>query len=233
VSDAVDARLRELAELHAVDAGAVPAWRALLDLLAADPTAPTTVREPERAFDLHVADSLAGLAVAELRGAGRIADLGAGAGFPSLVLAAALPEAAVALVESVGRKGAFLERAIAAAGLANAEVVCARAEEWRAGLNTCDAVTARALAPLGVLCEYAAPLLRDGGVLVAYKGARDPAEEADGARAADVVGLELGPVLAVEPFPGTDHRHLHLYFKVRETPSRFPRRAGMARKRAL
>jgi 16S rRNA (guanine527-N7)-methyltransferase len=229
----IEARLRDLAAQHGVPDGAVAPWRAVLDLLAADATAPTTVREPARAVDAHVADSLTGLAVAELRSAGRIADLGAGAGFPGLVLAAALPDAQVALVESAGRKCAFLERAIAAAGLANAEVVHARAEEWRAGLNVNDAVTARALAPLGVLCEYAAPLLRPGGVLVAYKGVRDQAEEDAGARAADVVGLERGPVLAVEPFAGADHRNLHLYFKVRETPSRFPRRPGMARKRPL
>jgi 16S rRNA (guanine527-N7)-methyltransferase len=230
----VDARLRELVAQHGVPERAVAAWRALLELLAADPTAPTTVREPERAVDVHIADSLTGLAVVELRGAGRIADLGAGAGFPGLVLAAALPQARVALVESSARKCTFLERAIEAAGLANADVVHSRAEEWRAGLNVQDAVTARALAPLGVLCEYAAPLLRrPGGVLVAYKGVRDAAEEEAGARAADIVGLERGPVLAVEPFTGADHRNLHLYFKFRETPSRFPRRPGMASKRQL
>ena len=56
-------------------------------------------------------------------------------------------------------------------GLANAEVVCGRAEAWADGLGRCDVVTARALAALPVLCEYAAPLLREGGVLVAWKGA--------------------------------------------------------------
>jgi 16S rRNA (guanine527-N7)-methyltransferase len=149
------------------------------------------------------------------------------------VLAAALPEARVSLVESASRKCAFLERAVAAAGLPNVDVVHARAEEWREGLGACDAVTARALAPLGVLAEYAAPLLVPGGVLVAYKGMRDPAEEADGDRAAGVLGLEPRPPAAVDPFPGADHRHLYVYSKVRDTPDRFPRRPGMARKRPL
>jgi 16S rRNA (guanine527-N7)-methyltransferase len=94
-------------------------------------------------------------------------------------------------------------------------------------------VTARAVAPLDALAEYAAPLLREGGALVAWKGRRDPDEEAAGARAAGVVGLEIAEVRPVQPFAAAEHRHLHVYVKVRPTPDRFPRRPGMARKRPL
>lgn len=226
-------RLTALAERHALPGDAPARLTALLELVAEDETAPTTVREPERAVDVHVADSLSGLEVEALRGARRIADLGAGAGFPGLVLAAALPAAEVVLVESLGRKCAFLGRAIERMGLANAGVVCARAEEWAEGIGTADVVTVRAVAPLNVLGEYAAPLLVGGGRLVAYKGVRDQGEERDAAAAAAHLGLELAEVLAVDPFPGADHRHLYVYLKVRETPSRFPRRPGMARKRPL
>jgi 16S rRNA (guanine527-N7)-methyltransferase len=229
----VDARLAELERHYDLPASTAPALRRLLDVVATDPHAPTTVTEPGVAVDIHVADSLAGLGVPEVREASRLADLGAGAGFPGLVLAAALPATRVTLVESVARKCAFLERAATVAGLPNVDVVAARAEAWRDGLGSCDVVTARALAPLGVLAEYAAPLLRSGGVLVAYKGARDPGEEAGGARAAGVLGLEARPPVAVEGIPGVLHRHLYVYSKVRETPPRFPRRPGMARKRPL
>ena len=82
---------------------------------------------------VHVADSLAGLAFGELVGARTICDLGAGAGFPGLVLAAALPDARVDLLESIGRKCQFMERAIAETGLTNARVVCDRAETWALG----------------------------------------------------------------------------------------------------
>ena len=205
----------------------------LLELLAEDDAAPTTVRGPREAVDVHIADSLSGLEVPAVREARRIADLGAGAGFPGLVLAAALPDARVALVESVGKKCAFLERAIEVAGIDRAMVVCARAEEWPAGIAMHDVVTARALAPLAVLAEYAAPLLRVGGTLVAWKGARDPAEEAAAASAATELGLEPGEIVRVKPWKGVDQRHLYLYSKVTETPRRFPRRAGMARKRPL
>lgn len=233
VPPAVERRLAELAGTYGLSPTTVASLGIVLRAVADDPAAPTTVTEPARAVDVHVADSLSGLELDAVRDAITIADLGAGAGFPGLVLAAALPRARVALVESVSRKCAFLERTAHAAGLANAGVVCARAEAWPAGAGRCDLVTARAVAPLDVLVEYAAPLLRHGGALVAWKGARDRDEEAAGARAAAAIGLDPAPPIRVAPFAGAEHRHLHLYLKVAPTPSRFPRRPGMARKRPL
>ena len=212
---------------------ATAAIERLLDLLEHDDTAPTSVRERAEALDVHVADSLSGLELAEVRQAQRIADLGAGAGFPGLVLAAALPEAHVWLVESVGRKCAFLGRAIAAMGLSNAGVVNARAEAWPAGRGAHDLITARALAPLNVLVEYAAPLLVEGGALVAWKGRRVAAEEDDGAAAAAALGMEPHEVTRVQPFPDARERHLYVYLKVGQTPNGYPRRPGMASKRPL
>jgi 16S rRNA (guanine527-N7)-methyltransferase len=206
---------------------------ALLAALAADPTAPTSVRRLDEAAETHVADSLVALELDPVRAARRIADLGSGAGFPGLALAVALPNARVALVESAARKCAFLERAIAAAGLPNAEVVHARVEAWPDGVEAHDLVTARALAALPVVVEYAAPLLALGGALVAWRGRRDAGAEAAAARAAAEVGLEPVEVRHVDPYPGARDRHLHVFRKVAATPSRFPRRPGMARKRPL
>jgi 16S rRNA (guanine527-N7)-methyltransferase len=206
------------------------AYDGLLAALA-DASAPTSVHDPAEARDVHVADSLAGLEIEALRDADRIADLGSGAGLPGLVLAIARPEAAVVLVESVGKKCAWLERTVEALGLDNVRVVCARAEELEE--DPFDVVTARALAALPVLCEYAAPLLREGGVLVAWKGAVDAREEADGLYAATVLGLEREEVRAVEPYPASERRTLHVFRKVRPTPEMYPRRAGMAAKRPL
>jgi 16S rRNA (guanine527-N7)-methyltransferase len=198
------------------------------------------VSDPERARDVHVADSLSGLEVEELARARRIADVGAGAGFPGLVLAIALPSTRVDLVESASRKAAVIDRFIQAARVANARSVVARAEDWArlpvalgGGREAYDAVTARAVASMPVLVEYAAPLLRPSGVFVAWKGARDADEERLGKGAADEVGMALEEVLRVEPFPGARDRHLHVYRKVGPTPERFPRRAGMAAKRPL
>ncbi len=212
---------------------AAPALGTLLGLLETDPFAPTTVVDAAVAIDAHVADALVALELDPIRSAHRIADIGSGAGVPGLVLAAALPDARVDLVESNGRKCAFIEGAADAMGLTNVDVVRARAEEWSAGVGVIDAVTVRAVAPLNVLVEYASPLLVLGGALVAWKGQRDAEEEADGAAAAAATGLSPVEVRPVHPWDGAEHLHLHVYAKVASTPKRYPRRAGMASKRPL
>jgi 16S rRNA (guanine527-N7)-methyltransferase len=229
----VRTRLQELAERYALGPEAVERLERLLELVAEEPAAITSVRDPERGVDVHVADALVALELEEVRSAGRLADLGTGGGFPGVVLAIAMPEARVALVESVGRKCAFLEGAVAALGLDNVEVVNARAEAWPAGLDAHDVVTARALAPLPVLLEYAAPLLRVGGVLVAWKTRLDPAEAADAAAAAALLGLGESRATPADPFEGSGERYLYLTSKVHSTPNGYPRRPGMARKRPL
>ena len=229
----VDERLSELAGRYGLRAEAVRAIGSLLAHEAADEHAWTTVRSPDEAVDRHVADSLVALDVPEVGGARRIADLGSGAGWPGLALAAALPDTRVALVESASRRCRYLERAVAAAGLVNVDVIHARAEEWRDGMGAQDVVTARALASLPVLAEYAAPLLSLGGVLVAWKGRVDADEARAGELAARELGLEDGGVLTVSPYPGAGPATLHLLRKVSPTPDRFPRRPGMAAKRPL
>jgi 16S rRNA (guanine527-N7)-methyltransferase len=110
-----------------------------------------------------------------------------------------------------------------------------RAEEWAAadGREAYDAVTVRAVGPLPVLLEYAAPLLRLDGALVAWKGARDTDEEGAAEAVAPLLGMAGAEVLRVVPFRGVRDRHLHVFAKREPTPERFPRRPGTARKRPL
>ena len=229
----VEVRFAALIERYGLPPVVVHRLRLLHRLLVADPLAPTAIREPAKVLDDHLADSLVALDVTAVRGAGRLADLGSGAGVPGLALALTLPGASVALVESAARKCAFLKRAASSCEASNAYVVHARAESWPEGLGAFDLVTARALAPLGVVVEYAAPLLAVGGTLVGWRGRRDPEIEAAAARAAAIVGLEPKEVRQVQPYPGAQSRYLHLMSKVMKTPSGFPRRPGMALKRPL
>ena len=184
-----------------------------------------------------MADALTGLEVPELHRARRIADIGSGAGFPGLVLAVAVPRAKVDLIESAGRKSAVADRLMQAAELDNARSITTRAEDWAkgpppvGGRESYDVVTARALDRLVVLAEYASPLLRRDGVLVAWKGAREQAEEDEAEAAAERLAMRLEEVRRVEPFAGAEHRHLAVLRKVGPTPAGLPRRAGMARKR--
>jgi 16S rRNA (guanine527-N7)-methyltransferase len=222
-----------LAQAYGLNARQRGQLEAILRTLEQDEHAPTTVRAAAQALDVHVADSLTALDVAAMSEARRIADLGAGAGFPGVALAVALPAAEVALVESQRRKCDFLLRMCASGQVENATVVCARAEQWLAGMAANDVVLARALAAQPVVLEYAAPLLRSGGTLVDWRGRRDQAEEEAAARAAATLGLERLKICRVEPFAGATDRHLHVFVKVAQTPARFPRRPGMARKRPL
>jgi len=227
-----EASLARLAARWELDSAQVERLAAVLALIDGDSTAPTTVRGAE-AVDVHVGDSLSALALDCVRNARRIADLGSGAGFPGAVLAIALEDAHVALVESASRKCAFLERLCVEAGIANADVVHARAEQWPSGALAHDLVVARALAPLAVLCEYAAPLLALDGWLVAWKGAVGEEEARAGARAAELLGLEPSEAVRTAPYAASVAHHLHAFRKVGETPAGFPRRPGVARKRPL
>lgn len=207
----------------------------VLGLLAEERASVSSVVQPADAWRVHVADSLTGLEVEDLAAASTIADVGSGAGFPGIPLAVALPDARVDLIESVGRKCAFMRRAVAAAGLENARVVEARSEEVARGdgREAYDAVTARAVGRLSTLAELASPLLREGGVLVAWKGRRDPDEEEQLEGAAEQLAMRPEAVLEVGPFAGSRHRHLHVVRKSGPTPESLPRRPGMAKKRPL
>jgi len=209
----------------------------VLELLRAERSAVSSITEPKRAWQVHVADSLSGLVVPALADASEIADVGSGAGFPGLALAAALPGARVDLIESVGRKAEFIERAVAIGQLANTRVIADRAESWAAsespdgGRGAYDAVTARAVGRLSTLAELASPLLRQGGTLVAWKGRRDADEEEEMERAAEQLAMQPGAILAVGPYAGSRHRHLHVMRKSGPTPEGLPRRPGIAKKR--
>jgi 16S rRNA (guanine527-N7)-methyltransferase len=187
----------------------------------------------DRAWQVHVADSLTGLEVPELREAHRIADVGAGAGFPGLVLAVALPDTQVDLVESVSRKTAFITHAASEAGIPNATALTTRSEDLAKaeGRESYDIVTARAVARLSTLAELASPLLREGGVLVAWKGRRDAEEEAQMERAAAELAMTPETILDVGHRAGSEHRHLHVLRKSGPTPANLPRKPGLAKKR--
>ncbi len=222
-----------LAERYQLPARAAVSLTVLADMIGRDPRAPTALRDELRIVDDHIGDSLVALELEELRAASSLADMGSGAGLPGLVLAIAMPHARVALIEASARKAQFIAGAVAACGAANVEIVHARVEAWTAGSGRFDVVTARAVAALDVVAEYAAPLLRIGGVLVAWRGRRDARAEAQLVSAASLLSMEVLAPQPVFPYPGAEHRHLHRIIKTDTTPARFPRRPGAARKRPL
>jgi 16S rRNA (guanine527-N7)-methyltransferase len=204
----------------------------VLELLAVERASVSSVVD-DRAWKVHVADSLTGLDVPELATAQRIADVGAGAGFPGLALAVALPSAQVDLIESIGRKCTFMQLAIDEAGIPNATVLNTRSEDLAAadGRETYDIVTARAVGRLSTLAELASPLLKPNGLLIAWKGKRDQEEEEELARASEPLAMRPESILKVGERAGSQHRHLHVVRKSGPTPANLPRKPGIAKKR--
>lgn len=126
-------------------------------------------REVERLWSRHIVNSAAVVRFVAERD--RVADLGSGGGFPGVVVAAMCPRAEVHLIEPMERRVAWLSEVVAALSLDNAVVHRGRAEDLH-GRLVVGAVTARAVAPLGKLARWAAPLVESGGALVALKGER-------------------------------------------------------------
>lgn len=186
----------------------------------------------------HVLDSLGCLLFAPLREANRVADVGSGGGLPGIPLAIMLPDAEITLLESTGKKAAFLHHAKETLGLNNVRIVNARVEETarqEVHRGSYDVCTARALARLSVIAEYSLPLLRLGGYVVAMKGREDRAERAEGERASRVLGGRLCDEVIVSHVPGAEQkdRRLLVLEKTGETPHVYPRRTGMPVRRPL
>lgn len=202
-------------------------------LLALDPRAPTSIRDPARVVDDHLADSLVALELPGFPARGRLLDIGSGAGLPGLPLAIAREGLEAVLLESNSRKAAFIDHAIESCEVRNAVTVAERAETWRSGFGSFDLVVVRAVASLEVVAEYAAPFLRLGGTLIAWRGKREAQVEIAAEKAAKILGMSAISVHHAQPHARAEHRYLHLMSKVMETPERFPRRPGIARKRPL
>lgn len=194
----------------------------------------TAITAPEEVYVRHFLDSLA---LARHWGAapGSLVDLGTGAGFPGLPLKILRPELDLLLVDSVGKKTAFLSHVVEQLGLSGVRVITGRAEAL--GRNprereAHDVVTARAVADLRVLAEYGLPLLRVGGRLLAPKGFAAQ-EEAQAARGA--IRQLGGALIGVEPvaLPGVQDRALVIVEKVAPTPKDFPRAVGVPSRKPL
>lgn len=180
----------------------------------------------------HFLDSLT--VASALDEASGVIDVGTGAGFPGLPLAIAFPGLDVTLIDASEKKVSFVAHMIEALSLTNARAVHGRAEdlardpEYR---EKFDAAVSRAVASLDVLAEYCLPFVREGGLMVAQKMAtEDEIKSAENAVA--LLGGKLGEVRKVEA-PGLSPRHLVLIAKVSQTPSEYPRRAGMPARRPL
>ena len=181
----------------------------------------TAITEPEQVAKLHLLDSLTVAKTVDLTGK-RIIDVGCGAGFPGVPVQIACPEAKVTLLDSLGKRMAWLEQILPQLEV-NAQCVTARAEEYAAKhRESYDYATSRAVARLNILLELTAPFVKVGGAVLAMKGAAAREELAEAKNAISKLGLKLETV-ADYPMDGTAHTVLVLR-KIKPTPAQYPRR---------
>jgi len=181
----------------------------------------TAITEPDQVAKLHLLDSLSILAVKDLRGK-RLVDVGCGAGFPGVPVKIACPEVELTLLDSLGKRMAWLEQVLPGLGV-DARCVTARAEEIVTGCREqYDFANSRAVARLNILLELTAPYVKVGGAVLAMKGTAAHEELAEAKNAVRQLGLQ---VEKVEEFPvdGTAHTVIVLR-KVKPTPPQYPRR---------
>lgn len=174
----------------------------------------------------HYADSLLPISKELIAQHARIIDVGTGAGFPGLPLAIARPNCEVTLLESKQKRCAFLQTVIDTLALKNVTLACGRAEDLaKAALRErFDLAVARAVAPLNQLLEYLLPYVKPGGQALCWKGPAVFEEQADGQRAANILGGELGDLIDLK-IPGRSH-YIQVVKKTRLTPKKYPRKAG-------
>ncbi|RMG55797.1 MAG: 16S rRNA (guanine(527)-N(7))-methyltransferase RsmG [Gammaproteobacteria bacterium] len=174
----------------------------------------TAIRDPERMVTHHLLDSLAVLPWIPERG--RLLDIGSGAGLPGIPLALARPGLEVTLIDSVGKKAAFMQQAVTALGLDNARVVHGRVEDYPEQ-GAFDTVISRAFSSLAEFTDLSRPLLAPGGRWLAMKGRRPDEELAE--LPEDVRVLAVHPVAV----PGLEaERHLVELAPEEQAPSRNP-----------
>lgn len=195
----------------------------------------TAITDPVEVAMKHFVDSLTVESLWHPRPEERAIDIGTGAGLPGLPLAIRYPEVAMVLNDSVRKKVDFLQETAQELQLPNVVALWARAETLGrdpAHRGQYDVALARAVSHIGALVEYALPLLKVGGTLIAMKGPGGDTELEEGAQAIRQLGGTVGEIRRFQ-LAGVGQRLLIPIRKAKPTPEIYPRDPGVAKKKPL
>ena len=198
----------------------------------------TAIVDYEEAQLKHFLDSLTtALVIPEpIKEHGRLIDVGSGGGFPGIPMKVAFPGMHLTMLDSVGKKTAFLDHLVVALGLTDSQVCTGRAEDLAMNgqlRETYDVVVSRGVAPMRVLMEITLPYCRIGGMVVTLKKGEIAPEIAASLHAMEVLGGRMRETKRVDVEGLRDERALVVVEKVKPTPSKFPRRPGLPVKHPL
>jgi 16S rRNA (guanine527-N7)-methyltransferase len=198
----------------------------------------TRITAEDEVYLKHFYDSLTPLLAFPDLFAGKksLCDVGAGAGFPSVPMRLIKPDLSVTIVDSLGKRLKFLADLLAKLDVADLKLVHARAED--AGRNAAyreqfDLVTARAVANLPVLSEYCLPLVKKNGYLIALKGPKAQTEIEAAQKAIKVLGGQVTAAQELTLPHSSEERTLVVIKKVKPTPKKYPRQAGIPRRKPI
>ena len=196
----------------------------------------TAITEKDEVYLKHFYDSIAPILQGLIENQPiRLLDIGAGAGFPSLPMKILFPELDVTIIDSLNKRINFLHLLAEELGLNGVHFYHGRAEDFaqdKAFRAQFDIVTARAVARMQVLSELTIPYLKVGGRLLALKASNAPEELEEAKNALNLLFSKVEDNLQYE-LPNGDPRYITLVEKKKETPNKYPRKAGMPNKRPL
>lgn len=196
----------------------------------------TAITEYDEVMKKHFVDSLSLIKTYDVSKKVKVIDVGTGAGFPGLALKIAYPNLQVTLLDSLNKRINFLNEVISQLGLSGVETVHGRAEDFakpdklRGKFDLC---VSRAVANLSTLSEYCLPFVKVGGEFISYKSEKITEELSAAKNAISILG---GKFDRSEEFtlPDSDiYRNLVVVKKTKETPKRYPRKAGLPSKEPI
>lgn len=196
----------------------------------------TAITEYDDVMKKHFVDSLSLVKAYDVTKKSSVLDVGTGAGFPGLVLKIAFPELQVTLLDSLNKRIQFLDAVIDRLNLSGVETVHGRAEDFaKPGKlrESFDLCVSRAVANLSTLSEYCLPFLKIHGLFISYKSEKISEETASAEKAIAVLGGKMKEQVRFQ-LPDSDiYRNLVVIEKIKRTPDKYPRKAGLPSKEPL